>query len=83
MNDELVFCENIRLLRKVMRLNQKEFSKIMGVSVATLSKIERNMIPERMGVEVVFNISHSLGIEPKVIFKPIDEELIKNKAAKN
>lgn len=82
MKDELIFCENIRLLRKVMGLSKKDFSKLMGVSVASLSKIERNTIPERMSVEVVFNITQCLGIEPKVIFKPIDEDLLKNKAVK-
>ena len=35
------FCQNLRHLRKVHNLTQKEISEIIGVSVGTLSRIER------------------------------------------
>jgi len=34
------FCQNLRHLRKVYGMNQKEMAKILGISVNKLSKME-------------------------------------------
>ena len=40
-----IFCSNVRYLRASNGLTQKEMAKIMGISVGSLRKIERGILP--------------------------------------
>ena len=72
-NEFLIFCNNIRLLREKYNISKKEMSKILGVSVKTLSLIENDVIP-KISVEVVFRTAWYFGIQPAWLFQ---EEIIK------
>ena len=42
---KVIFCSNIRFLRKNSGMSQKKMAKIMGISISSLRKIEHGIIP--------------------------------------
>lgn len=63
------FLNNINWLREYHGLSKRQMSKVLKISVASLSKIESRIIPPRIGVEIIFNLHKSFGIKPHIIFK--------------
>lgn len=63
-----IFCQNIRYLRKTHRLTQKRMAEICGVSVSTLRKLEDNILPPKISVRTIFNISNHFGLLPGQLF---------------
>ena len=76
----IIFCKNIRFLRKQKGLSMREMAKIMGVSVYTLKKIENDEVPPRLDVGVLFRIQNSYGIKCKELVgdAPLEEITDKN-----
>ncbi len=58
------FSKRLTLLRKQNGLTQKEMTKILEISVSTLSKIEKGELPPRLSVEILFQIHDHFGIPP-------------------
>ena len=59
MNSEIYvrnFCQNLRHLRKVYRMNQRKMAKILGISVNTLSKMENCVPGVRIHASHVFRV---------------------------
>ena len=50
-------CANIRYLRERAGLSKTRMAKIMGVTTATLTKIEEGTLPRRTGVKVLLRLS--------------------------
>ncbi len=62
-NSELLaFSRKIYTLRLQNSLSQKELAKKLGISVATLRKLERGEPPKRIGCEVLLRICKTFGI---------------------
>lgn len=55
-NEETIFLENVLFLRKSNRLTKKEMASILGISMYHLNKVEQGVLPECLGIEVVFRI---------------------------
>ena len=64
------FCANIRYLREQEGLSKTRMAKIMGVTTATLTKIEEGTLPRRTGVKVLFRLSDQFGIRLNRFFLP-------------
>ena len=64
------FCANIRYLREREGLSKTRMAKIMGVTTATLTKIEEGTLPRRTGVKVLFRLSDQFGIRLNRFFLP-------------
>ena len=71
-NDEKrIFGDNIRLLRKVRRLSQKELAQIMGVSIYCVRKAEQAIITNSLCVDALINLSRHFHLRPSTPFSPI------------
>ena len=66
--DLLIFCHNIRALRRVHKLTQKEMAKICGISISTLRKLEHNILPVKISIRTVFNLSIYFNLLPSQLF---------------
>lgn len=72
MNDwEKNFCQNLRHLRKVHNLTQREMARIVGVSVNTLGKLERCAGSARIHCEMLCRVCVHFHI-------PVNEMLLEN-----
>lgn len=68
--DEEIFCNNIRVLRRQHKLKKEEMARILHISVSSLSKLEAGRIPPRLSVEVIFFIYQYFHIRPADMFVP-------------
>jgi len=57
----------IRLRRKLLKINQKTLAELAGVSINTLTKIERG--ESNPSVNVLIKILDTLGMDIKIIIK--------------
>ena len=64
-NYQSLFIENVKWLRYKHSLSEKEMSKILGVSVLTLRRIENGEFPERLSITVIFRIQKYFKVEAK------------------
>lgn len=64
--------DNIRLLRKRMRLTQIDFSKQIGISQGTLSDIEQGHC--NPSVETVLSIHEQYGVSLNLILKGSEDD---------
>lgn len=73
MNDKtelLIFCENVKRLRKIHKLSKKEMAKKLGIEVKSLSLIESGTLPPRLSCKVLFRICYYFKVKPKDMFIP-------------
>lgn len=61
---KIVFCENFTRLRQIKGLSQKEMAKAVGISVQSVCKIEKGVLPKRLNANVLFSIKQFFGIYP-------------------
>ncbi len=71
--DVLIFCYNIRFLRRKYKLSRAEMAKRLGIGVQTLRALEKDEIPSRLSCEILFRIYNEFGICPKNIFSPLND----------
>ena len=74
MNEIEIFCNNIRLLRRVYRLTQKDMAKVLGISVHSLAKLEQGILPPHISSEVLIYINYCFGITPDRMFTVLTED---------
>lgn len=67
--DLQIFCRNIQTLRKQNNLSQKEMAQKLGISVASLRKLEQNRLPPRMSCAVFVRIWQEFGVKPSAMFQ--------------
>ena len=69
-----ILANNIMLLRQKYGLSKAETANILKISVSSLTKIEKGIIPPRLKVDILFYIRDHFGIPIKEIFLPQDTE---------
>ena len=69
-NDKNVWLKLIADLRRKHLLSQRVMAEKLGISVATLRKIEKGIFPERIGVEIVFRVTDEFGVSLHDQFAP-------------
>ena len=66
MNTEFeIFLANVAWLRKHHNLSKKKMAQIMGIGIKSLTKIENGVFPERLRINVYFNIQRYFKISVK------------------
>lgn len=66
------FCNNIKKIRKAHNLSQKQMAEICKISVASLRKIENNILPPRLTVEILFNLCEYFNYSASELFSDIE-----------
>ena len=64
----MLFCENIKSIRKTNKITKKEMAKLIGIGTKSLTLIENGRLPPRLGCDVLFEIQKEFGIAPKTMF---------------
>ena len=59
----LIFCGNLRRLRSTHELSKKEMAGIPGIGIKSLTLLENNIIPPRLGCELLFRASRYFKIK--------------------
>ena len=66
MDDSLKnFMRNITDLRKQNGLSKRQMAKLLGVSVRTITRLERGDFPSNLSVRIVFQIQKHFGVAAK------------------
>ncbi len=65
----LILCDNIRLLRERAGLTQKEMAKRLGVSIRSISMLEKGSVPKRLSCEVIFRLALEFEASPTDLLK--------------
>lgn len=65
----LIFCENIKKLRKKESLSKKEMAKRLGIGTSSLTMLENGEIPKRLTCKIVYKIQEEFDILPQNMFK--------------
>ncbi len=71
MNEEMIFCKNVKILRLKNNLTPMEMAHICGIGVKTLSLIEKGIIPPRLSVSILVSISNYFRIRPYDMFDKV------------
>ena len=66
-----MFYQNIKILRESVGFSKKEMAKILGIGVASLSKLEQGVLPPRAEVSIIFELSQHFNIQPHKLFLPL------------
>ena len=61
----LIFCENIRALRKSTGLSIFAMAGRLRISPRTLILLERNILPPKLEYTILFRIEDEFGIRPQ------------------
>lgn len=69
----LAFCANIRYLRSTHGLSKRKMADILGVGVDTITSLEKNILPPRLGSSVLFRISRYFHLRPCDLFRPLQK----------
>ena len=73
-NDQfLILCNNLRQLRRKHGLSKKKMASILGIGVGSLTFLENDTIPSRLGCGFLFSASRYFGIRACDLFLPLDE----------
>jgi DNA-binding XRE family transcriptional regulator len=64
----MIFCENIKSIRKTNKLSKKEMAKLIDIGTKSLTLIENGRLPPKLGCDVLFEIQKEFGIAPKTMF---------------
>ena len=75
--DYEILAENIRILRKVHRLSQKQMAAIAEISVYCLRKTEQGTLPYSLCVDALIRISRHFHLRPATLFAPQEDWNIK------
>ena len=61
---DLIFCYNIKRIRKQFHLTQKQFANKLGVSLYVVRKLEHNIIPPQLTVGILYSIYENFDVSP-------------------
>ncbi len=65
------FLVNVAYLRKRHNLSKKEMAQILGIGIGSYNKLEQGILPERLSVDVIFNITDYFKIPPANLFQKL------------
>ena len=74
----LIFCENIRALRKSTGLSIFAMAGRLRISPKTLILLERNILPPKLECTILFRIEDEFGIRPQDMLRSDAENNPKN-----
>ena len=57
-----IIAENIKWIRNKNNLTLDEMAKILGTSTYSLKKLERGILPKRLGADILFKIQSYFNI---------------------
>ena len=63
--------EHISFYRKRIHITQAELARRVNISRSYMSRIESSNTSQSFSLELLFNISRELGVEPRVFFDPL------------
>ena len=63
-----IFMENVVFLRKAHGYSKKKMAELLCISVGTLNKIEKGVMPEQLGVSTLFEIYDKFNVLPSKMF---------------
>ncbi len=63
--------EHISFYRKRIRITQAELARRVNISRSYMSRIESSNNSQSFSLELLFNISRELGVEPRQFFDPL------------
>ena len=66
-NESRNFCMNIKKIRAEYQLSKAEMSKILGISVSSLNKLEDGVIP-RISCEIVYRMMDYFHLTAEEVF---------------
>lgn len=66
-----IFAENLRFLRIVYQLSQKELAKIMDVSVYCVKKAESGVFANSLHIDALANLSRFFHLPCAFFFTPL------------
>lgn len=69
--NSIELCKNIKDLREFYKISKKSMSKLLGISVKSLTNLENGYIPQRMSVNVIIRICNIFNIMPSFILKDL------------
>ena len=69
-----VLTQNIRILRKKHSLTKQEMARILKIGTGSLRKLENGELPQKLSVEVLFEIQRYFGISPYNMFSQVLSE---------
>jgi len=53
-NEIIILSRNLRFIKSKYKLTQKQMAEICGIGVPSMSKLLKNQLPPRVGVECLF-----------------------------
>lgn len=69
-----IFCINVTWLRKHHNLTYRQMSNLIAISVRSLKRMERGVLPPTVDVASLYYIYKHFGIPPnQLFFTPMDE----------
>ena len=68
-NDVLIFCRNIKKLRILNNISQREMAKSLGIGKNSIVKIEKGILPPRLSLEILPKLYEWYGITVSALFK--------------
>ncbi len=72
-NEIRILCENIKSLRSICKMSKKEIASKLGISVASLTKLENGILPPQLNCDFLFQIYRNFGITPAQMFQSLSE----------
>lgn len=67
----MYFCENIRYLRKIYGLSQKEMARRLKISVYMLRLIEKGKLSPHLSYKVLYTIEDVFGLSPSAVLETL------------
>ncbi len=65
------FLVNVAHLRKCHNLSKQEMAQILGIGIGSYNKLEQGIFPERLTVEIIFNMTEYFKISPARLFQKL------------
>ena len=69
----LALCANIRYLRRTHGLSKRKMASILGIGVNTLTALENDIVPRRLGSSVLVRASQYFMIPSHALFFPMEK----------
>lgn len=69
----LNFCRKIRCLRQRHHLSRSRMAAILGISTKTLSALEQDIFPSRLGCVTLWYAGKYFRLAPHLLFRPAEE----------
>lgn len=73
------FLQKCNRIKKENGYSKKRMAEICGVSVASINKLENNIIPQNMTLDIVVRLQKHFGIKASSLFSPVENAQVNTK----